>query len=78
MLAKWKKKCLHDYSVAHLISLCDGELKHFTAITVSALVVTLIITCVPNQIKISISMVYISHRNDTHYVLPGNESTGVF
>lgn len=52
-----KKKCLHDYSVAHLISLCDGELKHFTAITVSALVVTIIITCVPNQIKISISMV---------------------
>lgn len=43
MLAKWKKKCLHDYSVAHLISLCDGEQKHFTAITVSALVVTLII-----------------------------------
>lgn len=46
-----KKKCLHDYSVAHSVSLYDRELKHFTAITVSALVVNIIITCVPNQIK---------------------------
>lgn len=61
MMAKWKKRCLCNYSwsVAHSIFLYDRELKHFTAITVPALVVNIIIqylcifnTCVPNQIKV--------------------------
>lgn len=41
-------------------------MKHFTAITVSALVDNVIITRLPNRIKTSISIVQFSLKNDMY------------